>query len=151
MTNLLDASTRSATFARLDALDPDSDRRWGRMNVGGMLCHLTDSFLACMGERETGDRTSIVSKTVMRFIAVSTPLPWPKGLPTLPEGDQEKQGTPPGLFEADRARLREVTERFLDELDGARYFHPLFGRMRRGEWGRWAWRHMDHHFRQFGV
>lgn len=29
--------------------------------------------------------------------------------------------------------------------------HPAFGRMRRADWGIWAWRHLDHHLRQFGA
>ena len=29
--------------------------------------------------------------------------------------------------------------------------HPMFGDLTRGEWGRWGYRHMDHHLTQFGV
>lgn len=29
--------------------------------------------------------------------------------------------------------------------------HPLFGKMNTGQWGRFAWIHLDHHLRQFGV
>ena len=29
--------------------------------------------------------------------------------------------------------------------------HYVWGAMSRGEWGRYAYRHMDHHLSQFGV
>jgi hypothetical protein len=29
--------------------------------------------------------------------------------------------------------------------------HPILGRLSRGQWMRWGYRHMDHHLRQFGV
>ena len=87
----------------------------------------------------------------MRFFALSTPMPWPKGLPTLPEVDQDKAGTAPGDFDADVTRLLEVMEHFVSDMDVQTYSHALFGRIGAGEWGRWGYRHMDHHGRQFGV
>jgi hypothetical protein len=29
--------------------------------------------------------------------------------------------------------------------------HPMFGPLTRREWMLWGYRHMDHHFRQFGI
>ena len=29
--------------------------------------------------------------------------------------------------------------------------HPKFGPLTQSEWGRLAWKHRDHHLRQFGV
>lgn len=34
-------------------------------------------------------------------------------------------------------------------LDGQ--VHPIFGRLSRAAWLRWAYLHMDHHLRQFGF
>jgi hypothetical protein len=35
------------------------------------------------------------------------------------------------------------------ELEGRE--HPFLGKLSRAEWLRWAYLHMDHHLRQFGV
>ena len=77
--------------------------------------------------------------------------PWPKGSPTLPEFDQQKgSGTPPEELERDKKELRRLMERFLEQERGWPR-HPVFGMMKRREWGIWAYRHVDHHLRQFGV
>lgn len=87
----------------------------------------------------------------MRFVAFTLPVPWPKGVPTSPEVNAEKTGTPPGEFEKDVAELRDLVKRFV-ETDGRTLEpHYAWGRMSRREWGRYGYRHLDHHLQQFGV
>jgi hypothetical protein len=66
--------------------------------------------------------------------------------------DAKRGGTRPGDFVKDLERLLEVRERFaagLPALNGAP--HPIFGPMTSALWGRWGYRHEDHHLRQFGA
>ena len=151
MSTLLDPLARQQLRDRFQTLRPDSLRQGGRMSPGGMVCHLTDSFLVCMGERDSATRVTLASRTLMRFVAISTPMPWPKGLPTGPAVDQEIGGSAPGDFDADVAELLNVMERFVAEMDAKNWAHPIFGAISAKEWGRWGWRHMDHHGRQFGI
>ncbi len=88
---------------------------------------------------------------MIRFLALTLPLRWPKSVPTLPEVDQERGGTPPGEFRADVERLLAAMDDFIERLDEKSMEHPAFGRLSRGEWGRWGFRHVDHHLRQFGA
>jgi len=148
---LLDPNDRSAILSRLSLARLDSERKWGRMSPHGMVCHLTDSFEACLGDREAGDKSTLFLRTVGRFVAVTLPFHWPHGLPTLPDVDQEKRGTPPGVFEQDVARLAEVAEDFSRRIDPVLMHHPAMGRLSAAEWGRWGYRHMDHHLRQFSL
>jgi hypothetical protein len=151
MKSIQNEADRKAILRRIARVRPDTPRRWGRMSAHGMVCHLTDSFEGCLGERPVADRSTLMGRTVTRWLALSTPVPWPRGVPTTPEVDQERDGTPPGDFEADLARLIEITEDFARRIDPASLRHPIFGRMTAGEWGRWAYRHVDHHARQFGL
>ena len=147
--SLLNPTDRASMMARLEALRPDARKRWGRMSVGGMLCHLTDAFEVVLGDRPADRRPKFHERTVMRLVALHTPIPWPHGVKTVPACDQELGGTPPGEFERDRAALRDAMERFIDRVEPDRIAHPIFGRMSADEWGRWVYRHMDHHLRQF--
>jgi len=141
-----------ATLARLGTLGPDAPRQWGRMSVGQMVCHLDDSYRSVMGERSASDVSTVFSRTVMKFVALWTPLPWPKGVPTMPEVDAERGGTPPAAFESDRARLEQSLRAFVaGARDGRCVRHPLFGEMSTADWLRWGYAHADHHLRQFGV
>lgn len=137
---------------RLDALRPDSPRRWGRMSPHQAVCHLNDAFEIVLGERPTDFRAdSLLNRTVGRVVALSTPIPWPRGLPTSPEADQEKNGTPPGSFDDDVADLRASMARFRERGGRGLGPHVALGPLSPGEWGRWGWRHTNHHLRQFGV
>jgi hypothetical protein len=121
------------------------------MSVGGMLCHLADSFLVVLGERDGGRTPKLHERTLMRWVALHTPMPWPKGVKTVAACDQERDGTPPTEFERDRATLRATVDRFLTEIEPGTSVHPIFGTMSAEEWGRWGYRHMDHHLRQFSA
>ena len=137
-------------MARVEALKPDAERRWGRMDAGQMICHLSDAFRWGLGERGGTEIRMPVPAALARFVALRLPLPWPRGAPTMPEMDQRVRGTPPGDFERDRAELVALLHRVRTREAGWPR-HPLFGAMSRDDWGRWAWRHTDHHLRQFGA
>ena len=160
MKSLADPAVQEELLSRLRRVRPDTPRRWGRMSAPQMVCHLGDSFKGVMGLRGIIPATTLLNRTLVRCIALHTPLPWPKGVPTRPEVDQEVGGTPPGEFERDVRDLEALIERFARPLDSTRggprrdferQSHPIFGPLTEREWLRWGWRHADHHLRQFGV
>ena len=136
---------------RLALVTPATARRWGTLTAPEMVCHLSDSFRGMLGEHPTSPApSSAVRRQVVRFVALHTPLPWPKGVPTRPEVDPHRQGTRPVAFASDCARLRELMRRFVSP--GTVYAaHPMFGALSHREWMLWGYRHVDHHFRQFGI
>jgi hypothetical protein len=83
---------------RLGRLRPETRARWGKMNAHQMVCHLNDSFGAAMGDRTTSKDITFLSRTLIKWIALYAPLPWPKGVPTRPEVDQLDRGTRPVEF-----------------------------------------------------
>ncbi len=137
-------------LARLARLTPDSRRQWGTMTPHEMLCHLGDSFLAVLGERHASSNESTLSRTLVKWIALHTSLPWPHGVPTRPEVDPKREGTKPEDFERDRQRVADLVGRFV-RPDTTYGRHPGFGAMSRSEWLLWAYGHVDHHLRQFGT
>ena len=56
-------------------------------------------------------------------------------------------------FTVERQRLLEWTDRFAAGGPERCTKHPhcFFGKMTPGEWATMAYKHMDHHLRQFGV
>jgi hypothetical protein len=151
MKTLASPSVLRSIVERIARITPDRRALWGRMNAHQMLCHLTDSFQVPMGGKRAGMATGILQRSVMKYGGLYIPLRWPKGIATMPAIDQLIGGTPPGDFEADRAKLIEVTRRFAAlPLDFQWIPHPIFDHMSRWEWMRWAYLHPDHHLRQFG-
>jgi hypothetical protein len=137
---------------RLKTIRPECTRRWGRMSAHQMICHLSDSFLAVSGRKHVSLATSPWHRTVIKWIALYAPVPWPHGVPTRPEIDQTVGGTRPDDFAADVALLEALFAQFTDDIDSMNgLVHPIFGPMSKTDWLRWGYLHMDHHLRQFGC
>lgn len=148
--SLRDHARVDELIQRLGNLAADSPRQWGKMTPHQMVCHLSDSFLTVLGERAASSKETWVSRTIVKYIALHTKLPWPRGVPTMPEVDQTIGGTKPIEFERDRQQALDLLRRFV--LPGTVYGrHPGFGAMTRDEWMLWGYGHVDHHLRQFGV
>src|SRR5438105_4824858 len=144
---------RAEILQRVNALGPESSRRWGRMSPHQMVCHLTDSFRMMTGERPVSPATGVIRQTIIKCIAFYDPLRWPSGIMTRPELDQEIGGTRPAAFAAHVTQLQALLELVattqMNTVD--RLAHPIFGGMSKAAWLRWAYLHADHHLRQFGV
>ena len=142
----------SELIRRLRTVRPTSQRRWGRMTAHQMVCHLGDCCRMATGEKRVTQASTVVQRTVIKWMALYAPLQWPPGIVTRPEVDQEDGGSHPRDFANDLANadrlLRELTTR-----DGRAQWpdHPIFGSMSRRAWLRWAYLHTDHHLRQFGA
>jgi len=148
--SLKDLANIDDLVGRLSRLSADSPRQWGTMTPHQMVCHLADSFQAVLGERKVTSKENLLSRTVVKWIALHTVLPWPHGVPTTPEVDQAIGGTKPIEFERDRQKTLDLLRRFV--MPGTTYGrHPGFGAMSRDEWMLWGYGHVDHHLRQFGV
>jgi hypothetical protein len=135
---------------RIGRLQPASMRLWGTLTPHEMLCHLNDSFAAVLGEREVSAADTWFSRTLVKWIALHTSLPWPSGVPTRPEVDPKQLGTKPDEFERDRAAVVTTIRRFVLPATVCSR-HPAFGTMSRNEWLLWGYAHVDHHLRQFGL
>jgi hypothetical protein len=143
---------KAEILVRLRTLRPDSPRRWGRMSPHQALCHLIDGFRMGMGKTPVTHATGPVQRTIVKWIALYTPLSWPSGIRTSPEIDQELGGTRPSDFAADLAHLEEMLELFSAQPRSFAWaVHPIFGSLSHDAWLRWGYLHMDHHLRQFGA
>jgi hypothetical protein len=148
---LLQPEARAEILRRIEALTPRSERRWGRMTPHQMVCHLSDACRAALGERRVPVIGTLWERTVIRCLAIHTNVKWPQGVRTVPEADQEIGGTRPTEFARDVDDLRGLIQRFSGAEAQLSGNHPLFGALSAAEWGRFSYRHADHHLRQFGA
>jgi hypothetical protein len=152
MKTLSNGADKAEILGRLAAIGPASQRRWGRMSVDEMICHLSDALLAALGERKTTPRSNVFTRSGMKWVGLWGPMKWPHGVRTVPECEAGKGGTSPAEMENDLRIVRTLLERFA-ALPPTFTFpeHGLFGHMSYEEWMRWGYLHMDHHLRQFGA
>ncbi len=146
----LNADSRDQFLARVNAIQEDTPRQWGKMDAGRMMAHMVHSLRESLEEIETEPMNSFLAATLGRFIAFHTPLPWPKGLATAPGFTPE----PEGAFDDQKQALIDATNRFIDAAQATpdrQTFHHAFGLRPLKYWERLNGRHFDHHLRQFGV
>jgi hypothetical protein len=145
---LHDPSTRDSLRARLRALTPGAQRRWGRMSVDQMLWHVNAGFESALG-RLPAERSSVISLpgSLLKFFVFN--VPWPRGrTPTSPTF----LATGAYDFAAERARtLALIDETAGRSLDAPWPPNATLGRMSGRDWSRLMAKHVDHHLKQFGA
>lgn len=142
---------RAQLIERMASLGPDTGRRWGTLSPHAAILHMRDGLRWATGEMEVTPVRLRVPTGLMRWLALRLPFPWPHGAPTLPELDQAAKPPPSSAFDQDRDDLVAHLERFARGGEVVRPRHPVFGWMTERDWGIWAYRHTDHHLRQFGL
>jgi hypothetical protein len=147
------AETRAGLIARLRQLTPQATRRWGSLTPAELLCHLGDTCESVLGIRiPPGPLPSGKAKPFLKWLILYSPLPWPKGAKTRPGVDPHREGTRPGEFEADRTRVIDGLEQLaVAPAERLARVHFMVGPMSHQDWHRWAYQHLDHHLRQFGL
>jgi hypothetical protein len=148
MGSILNEADRTAISNRLRSLSVSSDRRWGTLDVTGMLQHLRRSALMCVGELSVPSANKrAFHKFPLKQLLLYV-LPFPKGAPTAPA----LKPVDAASFEEERAALLELLERIGTGLrEGMGPDHPLFGPLSWREWGVVTYKHSDHHLKQFGA
>ena len=145
--NLFDPPVKQEIIDRINRLTPQTQRKWGKMNVSQMLAHVQKPIGIALGTHQPK------GSFLLRLIG---PLfksklwdenPYKQGLPTDPTfvmTGQEKD------FEKEKIVLLNMINSFSKEnIVGEQ--HPVFGKLTKENWSKATWKHLDHHLRQFGV
>ena len=148
MKTMWDAASATDIRERVARLTPEHARRWGRMSVQQMVCHLSESLKMAIGELDVAPKRLPIRYTPLKQLIVYV-APFPRNAPTAPE---LTIAATPRPWPDDVATLQQLIDRFAARpADAAWPAHPAFGRLSRRAWGVLAYRHIDHHLRQFGV
>jgi hypothetical protein len=149
--SIFDPAVTTQLKERLNNITPDSKPVWGKMNAGQMLahCNVTYEYVFEPGKYKP---TPALLKLILKWMvkkAVVGEKPYKQGSPTGPDFKIVTNRN----FEAEKARL--IT--FIDKSRelGKVYFEGKeshsFGKLSAIEWNNMFYKHLDHHFRQFGV
>jgi len=148
MGSILNETDRAAITSRVRSLSSSSTRRWGTLDVTGMLKHLHLSALMALGEMEVSSANKRVFHVFPFKHLLLYVVPFPKGAPTAPRLKPDAAAS----IEEERTALLELIERLgTGPRDGAGPDHPLFGPLTWREWGVVTYKHADHHLKQFGA
>lgn len=147
----LDLQSLDHFAKRIARLAPDTQRRWGKMDVNRMLRHLTFTIDMSLGNVEVKPFTPAFARPLIYLVLFNWFTTWPKGKIKAPDFV-----CPPaeGDFGFERSLVLQRAREFVDALerDPRRVtMNPGLGPCSMTKWSRVHGVHNDHHLRQFGV
>lgn len=145
-----DSNTTQQHLQRLDKLTNATKPLWGKMNAAQMLAHLNVTYDLAYNRIKTNPNLfmKFMLKTVIKGI-VTGEKPYPKNSGTGKEfiiSDARN-------FEKEKSIL--ITNIKETESKGTSFFegrdNQAFGSLTAQQWSNQFYKHIDHHFRQFGL
>lgn len=149
MKNLFEREAVEEVISRIDTLQPETPRQWGKMDVAQMMAHCSGALDMASG-RLNPPRIFIGRLIGPLFKPIYTnEKPFSRSSPTDPQlvvSDQRD-------FSQERDRLKLSVRQFHEggEAKCTRHPHPFFGEFNPKQWSRGMYKHLDHHLRQFGA
>lgn len=146
MKSITDIQIADQLISRINALQQNSPAQWGKMNAYQMLKHLALWEEMAMGQ--TLYKQSFIGrlfgKMALKDMMKDTPLK--PNLPTVPGFKMSGEGD----VAAEKLKLIELIKAHT-QYTGKGFLHPFFGNLTPDQAGHIAYKHADHHLRQFGV
>ena len=150
MKNLFDVALANQVKQRLDILQVDSERHWGKMSVAQALAHCASGLEMAMGEIRPP--RALIGRLIGFAIkpkVFGNDEPFRRNTSTMSElviTDERK-------LDAERTRLCALIDKFVSGGPSicTTHPHPFFGSLTPAEWAISMYKHLDHHLRQFGA
>jgi len=143
--NLYDNAVYTEVLERLSQLTPDTQPNWGSMDVAQMLAHCAEVQDVYNGKPLKVPFWMTLTRPLARALLLSE-KPFKANLQTI---DQFKMVEPED-FDTQRDRLIDSL-RTMHAFGRRSLQHKIMGEMSEAEVGWLTYKHLDHHFRQFGV
>lgn len=148
MKSVFDPSVRNELISRIHFVNEKSPAQWGKMNAYQMVkhCRLCDEMFQGSLKIKRVFIGRLIGPMVLKKV-LKDDKPFGKNAPTSerlcipePSGDISKRKN------EWISRIREY-----EHFNNPAFVHPFFGPMTPEQVGRLAYKHADHHLRQFGA
>ncbi len=136
---------------RINKLNPESQRQWGKMDVSQMLAHCCVTYEMVYEPDKHPKPNFLMGLILKTFVkkVVAGEKPFKKNNPTAPQFIMKTDKD----FETEKARLIAYIEK-TQQLGGNEFEgkeSASFGILTKTEWNNMFYKHLDHHLTQFGA
>ena len=148
--SIFDASSYEQIKKRIENLQPNAVRLWGKLDAAQMLAHCCIPIEQAIGKVPFKDESNFLSKTLIRWVVLYKIKKgtFGKNLPTA----KSFYVTDEHQFAIEKQRL---LDNLIDFYAKGQYRHlmphPGFGAFTNEQWGQLTHLHLDHHFSQFSA
>src|SRR5688572_6336559 len=146
MKTIFDKKTREELINRINTLNENSTAQWGKMSIYQMVkhCRLWEEMTLGKKECKRVFIGRLFGKIALR-LALKDDSPMPRNAPTSLELKVKESM---GDVAAEKMKWIALFEEYA-HFSNADFVHPFFGKMTREQIGYHAYKHTDHHLRQF--
>ncbi|SEI54588.1 Protein of unknown function [Dyadobacter sp. SG02] len=150
MKTIFDEATRDELIRRIQSLDKSNAAQWGKMNVYQMTKHCTIWDEWVLGVHKPKYKQELIGWIFGRMALktfVKDDRPIKKNVPTSSPFIVKEQ-------DGDLEMQKKIWIGLIDaykSFSNPDFIHDFFGKMTREEIGIFAYKHSDHHLRQFGA
>jgi hypothetical protein len=148
--NLLDNKTAEDIVFRVQKLQPTAKASWGQMTVTEMLLHCNKVHQHLLSPSTSARKKTSLKQYLIRWVVLYLMPQFPKNAKT-PKPLETKGTITDVAFEEQKQAFLTLVRRFAQQNAPIEHHHPYFGNLSTRQWGLSAWKHVDHHLRQFGV
>jgi hypothetical protein len=149
MKNLFEPDAAEEVISRIDKLQANSPRQWGKMDVAQMMAHCSAALDMASGQ--INPPRMLIGRLIGGMVKpiYTNEKPFSKNNPT----DKKLLVTDQRDFFREQQQLKIKVRQFHEGGEGrcTRHPHPFFGALTAQEWSRGMYKHLDHHLRQFGA
>lgn len=148
MKTIFDQGTRNELILRIQNISEDAEAQWGKMNLYQMLMHCTTWEKWMQGKGNHAYKQVFIGKVFGKMALkrmVKDDKPIDKGVPT---SDQFKIKETTGDIETKKNEWIELIRAY-ENYSNPTFIHDFFGKMTKEQVGLMAYKHTDHHLRQF--
>ena len=146
MKSILDSETRNEIIGRIHSLNENSKPQWGKMTVSQMIKHCAQWDEMAFGKKlyKQSMLGRLFGKWALKDMLKDVPVK--RNLPTVPS-----------FVIKDTLDFSNEKNKWIGLISdystyaNPGFTHPFFGTITREQTGIIAYKHMDHHLRQFNV
>ena len=146
MKTVFDKSTRDELIGRINLLNENNTAAWGKMNLYQALKHCTlwDEWVQSGKNNKQVFIGRLFGKMALKKV-LKDESPLDRNTPTLPELRIKETG---GDIAAEKRKWVALINEYA-HFSNPDFIHTFFGKMTREQVGQMAYKHADHHLRQF--
>ena len=146
MKSLFETESLKEIKDRFNTLTPESQRKWGKMDVSQMLHHCQLPLNISLGKGNI--KKQFFPLAFLFKKSLYNDKPWRQNLPTAKSFKISENKN----FDPELAELDKLVDEFHAKKNETQWDpHPLFGKFTPQQWGQMQYKHLDHHLKQFGA
>lgn len=150
MKTIFDKAIRDELISRINSINKNNTAQWGKMNVYQMTKHCIIWNEWVLGKNSPNYKQEFLGKIFGKMaLRSNTKNEKPIGK-NMPAGKAFTVKDKDGNVEVQKKKWMDLITEY-EHFSNENFIHDFFGKMTKEQIGIFAYKHSDHHLRQFGA